>query len=478
MTTANNRNLGPTIATLLALPALIGAAQANPAGPPAAAGLPGTIEVVNKSFRASCAEVDNIQLRLRAASDRQRIRRFEIVASPPVYIETVKNSDSIPDWSGPSCKIVQTDDEATANIGSQPDLPCSPDEQRGRRELWAKDGFPYRITAVGQPTFWRGCDVPLNIIEHDAAGQAITHTYLGYAYIQIVKSVSPQTDPDSEGQVIVFYPSDGSWRFSPLPPSHLRHVSMGSTVLLGPIEEKHVDRTGEFRLFVDISSVDFYPEELRFVLHFRQGGSTTVRVPLSENTICAPRSSCYRLSQSTDAKGASNSGEATLCTLPSGASHFPGNMAAYPEKDREPTIEKLLRDISRSSPKPPGADLVCIARQEPAISDKHLAVEVSFSDDFNAGVASDFAAVTSMYMTQENSDAQLIEYYDIRNQTWRARGFFSDLNSFDAFAASEVKVLRPWMSYHNVTAPDVDLKGFVVREATPSPLADAAQQPR
>lgn len=210
----------------------------------AASAAPVGVAVRNESTGGSCAEADNITLKLVA----ERIAKFSIVARHPAYMGMLSVDRSDPDFD-------------TCDMSGDPVVPAvptdaHPDTAKPRRvtlfespDLWVI-GFTF-------PSFWRPAAVPVRI------GTEVTQ---GLHMLQLWIKQNGRTE-----EVLVVYPPDGYWRARPLSPAHLRSTAYGSSFLVGPVEQAE-------RPLVALSELGFAPQTRTFTLHFAAGGKARLQL--------------------------------------------------------------------------------------------------------------------------------------------------------------------------------------------------------
>lgn len=209
--------------------ALTSAARAQPAAAQAEAL---QVRVENNSVPELCAEKDNIELDFIAP----RLRRLQIQAVHPSYINTIVSDRWAPDWS--SC-----------------DLRDNPEAffKAHRRTFWETPEF--WITGFTFPSFWRPNSVAVRV------GDNVEH---GLHMVQVWMWRRERAE-----EIMVFYPPDGYWRARPLPFGDMRWTAYGSSFLVGPVETQE-------RPIVDLQEIVFDPQTRSFTLKFKRGGEASV----------------------------------------------------------------------------------------------------------------------------------------------------------------------------------------------------------
>lgn len=189
--------------------------------------------VTNHSRPTSCAEEDNVDLRLSGP-----VRKLRIEAVHPAYIGTLVEDRFAPDF---------TDCSFTAEATSAP--------EPVRMTIY--EGQGWQLIGHRFAKFWRPADVPVKV------GAQSWHDL---QMLQLWTRVDERAE-----EVLVLYPQDGYWRARPLPPKRLGWSAYGTSFLVGPVEE-------EERPFVDLTAIHFDPETKSFTLDFRRGGSAVLRL--------------------------------------------------------------------------------------------------------------------------------------------------------------------------------------------------------
>lgn len=210
---------------------------AGMARPAFAAGNLIAIDVENNLTPTTCAEEDNVSLKLSGTD----VARFAVEALPPPYLASLQADRSASDFSG--CSF---------NGGVHPTDPRHA-FKAATRVLF--DGAQWRIVGITQSSFWRSQSVPVTLG---------SRTFRGIHLLQVFKKVDGKPR-----EVAVMYPSDGNWRIKPLPEARFGDGAYGSSMLIGPIETHQ-------RPVVDISSIVVTTLPLSLHLKFKAGGSATV----------------------------------------------------------------------------------------------------------------------------------------------------------------------------------------------------------
>ena len=186
------------------------------------------IRVENNSVPELCAEKDNIELDFISS----KVRRMQIQAVHPSYINTIGTDRWAPDWS--SC-----------------DLSHDPKffAQARRHTFWETPEF--WLTGYTFPSFWRPNDVPFRVDDRVETGLHLVQLWMWHR--------------ERAEEVLVLYPPDGYWRARPLPFEDMRWTAYGSSFLIGPVETQE-------RPIVALQDIAFEPATRTFVLNFKRGG--------------------------------------------------------------------------------------------------------------------------------------------------------------------------------------------------------------
>ena len=212
---------------LAVLHATFGPTAAEPVG----------VSVVNKTVPTLCAEEDNVYFAISGSG----IQSFRISAHHPAYIGTIVSDFVAPDFTNCDRAAEQFYEFDTRRVTLYED-----------RTIWLL-GYVFE-------RWWRKKDVPVRV------GDRVEHN-LHMIQLWLQRPKGPE-------EFLVLYPPDGYWRLRPLTPAHLKGTAYGSSVLIGPVEEK-------VRPLIEINDVHFDPETRRFRLSFERGGSAVVTVTLA-----------------------------------------------------------------------------------------------------------------------------------------------------------------------------------------------------
>ncbi len=235
MTSHDRRRFLTGAGSLLLAPSLTTPATAQPGPPPSATPEEELqIRIVNNSVPELCAEKDNIELDLLS----QRVRRMQIQAVHPSYINMIGTDRWAPDWS--SCDLTHDPKFAA---------------QARRLTFWETPEF--WLTGYTFPSFWRPNDVPVRV------GDRVEN---GFHLIQVWMSYRERAE-----EIMVIYPPDGYWRARPLPFEDMRWTAYGSSFLVGPVEVQE-------RPIVAFDEIIFDPQSRAFTLKFQRGGQATLRL--------------------------------------------------------------------------------------------------------------------------------------------------------------------------------------------------------
>ncbi|MEP9356075.1 hypothetical protein ABLE93_21095 [Xanthobacter sp. KR7-65] len=220
--------------------------------PAAAAAAPVGVMVRNESTSATCAETDNVSLKLVA----EQIEKFTIIARHPAYVGMLRVDNTEPDFE--TCDmsrdpVVPAPAPPPAAAGAPPAAPATGVPRRvtifETPDLW--------ITGFTFPSFWRAASVPVRI-----GGEVTQGLHMLQLWVR---------QNDKAEEVLVVYPPDGYWRARPLSPTHLRSTAYGSSFLVGPVEQAE-------RPLVRLKELDFAPQTRTFTLHFADGGKARLQL--------------------------------------------------------------------------------------------------------------------------------------------------------------------------------------------------------
>ncbi len=189
------------------------------------------IRIENNSVPELCAEKDNIELDLFSS----RLRRMQVQAVHPSYINMIGTDRYAPDWS--SCEFSH-DYSGFA-------------EHTRRLTFWETPDFWLTGYTFPSKAFWRAPTVPVRVGDRVENGFHLVQLWMNYR--------------QRAEEVLVFYPPDGYWRARPLPFEEMRWTAYGSSFLIGPVETQQ-------RPIVDLEEIAFEPETRTFVLKFKRGG--------------------------------------------------------------------------------------------------------------------------------------------------------------------------------------------------------------
>lgn len=188
------------------------------------------VEFENATHATSCAEEDNVYVKLTGAA----IEHFTISATHPAYAGGIVTDRTAPDFA--NCD--QSHDTA---------YPFAP------KDLTLYEDADYALVGHSFASFWRPDSVAFRV------GNTVTR---GLHLVQLIRKTGGRSI-----EILVLYPADGYWRVKPLPPRGIADTAYGSSFLIGPIEE-------EKRPFVRLSSIVFDPKHLEFRLGFATGAGT------------------------------------------------------------------------------------------------------------------------------------------------------------------------------------------------------------
>lgn len=205
----------------------------------AASAAPALATVSNDTHATACAEEDNVSLNLDGAG----IRRFRVEALPPVYLATIEQDRTAPDFSG--CNF-----DGSAH-------PTDPRYSFKERRAVLHDGPRWQIVGITLPSFWRPERVPVRVDGRPDRG---------FHMIQVFAKTGAKLL-----EALVMYPSDGYWRIKPLPPARFGDGVYGSSFVMGPVEQAG-------RPLARIASIAIETRPLAFKLRFANGGKAKVDV--------------------------------------------------------------------------------------------------------------------------------------------------------------------------------------------------------
>jgi hypothetical protein len=200
------------------------------------------VRLQNVSFETACAEVDNVDVRVRAPTP----VAFTIEATFPAYYDPEMKDHTAAVWDG--CEGYDAEDPVFTSTPAA---------------LVLFEDDDWLLVGVRKPSFWRPAIVPVRV-----EGEQFSELHLLQLHAK---------RPDGEAdEVLVLYPPDGYWRAKPVAPAghketHGRDAAFGSSFLIGPVEE-------DGRAIVDLAEVTFVPDEVRFDLRFMRGGTGTLAV--------------------------------------------------------------------------------------------------------------------------------------------------------------------------------------------------------
>lgn len=219
------------------------AATVWPLGPALAQSNPRSVELVNRSVVTTCAEEDNVDLRLVGSG----VRAFRIEALHPPYMDRVTVDSYAPDFSG-------------CNFNEQ-SHPTDPKHRFTPRRVILWETSEWLMVGNVHETFWRSKTIDFVV------GGTVEH---GIHLMQLYRKDAAEPKLGRH-QFLVLYPSDGYWRGKPLPVESLNYSVYGSSFLVGPIED-------DGRPIVNLKRVEFVPETMTFFIDFDLGGQATLRI--------------------------------------------------------------------------------------------------------------------------------------------------------------------------------------------------------
>jgi len=195
------------------------------------------VRVENKSVPELCAEKDNIELDLFSS----RVRRMQVQAVHPSYINMIGTDRYAPDWS--SCEFSH---DYSGFV-----------QQTRRLTFWETPDFWLTGYTFPAKAFWRAPTVPVRVGDRVEKGFHLVQFWMNYR--------------QRAEEIMVFYPPDGYWRARPLPFEEMRWTAYGSSFLIGPVEIQQ-------RPIVALEEIAFEPETRTFVLKFKRGGTARIKL--------------------------------------------------------------------------------------------------------------------------------------------------------------------------------------------------------
>jgi hypothetical protein len=232
---------------LAALVSLLGCSTTQSSRAPQSASseqpTPASVKVVNATRPTTCAEEDNVYVKLQG----EGLRKLRIEARHPRYMGQVQADSYEPDFS--DCKFDEN------SHPSDPKYTFLPK----RVILWESD----TMLMVGNTheTFWRP-----NKVDFVVGAQVTPEVHLVQVYLK------DKDEPKlGRHQFLVLYPPDGYWRAKPIPTLPLNYGVYGTSFLVGPIEEAG-------RPVVELSKVEFVPERKTFLLWYRDGSRGEMKI--------------------------------------------------------------------------------------------------------------------------------------------------------------------------------------------------------
>lgn len=204
---------------------------------------PATVEVVNATKATTCAEEDNVYVKLYG----EGIRGMRIEALHPAYMDKVTVDSYAPDFSG--CNF-----DGTSH-------PTDPKHKFMPKRVILWETADWLMVGNTYETFWRPDSVDFVV-----AGKVEKDIHLMQLYRK--DASEPKL---GRHQFLVLYPPDGYWRAKPLPVKHLNYGVYGTSYLVGPVEEAG-------RPVVELARVEFVPETMSFLLDFEDGSKGTLKI--------------------------------------------------------------------------------------------------------------------------------------------------------------------------------------------------------
>jgi hypothetical protein len=193
----------------------------------------GNALVTNASRVTQCAEEDNVYVKISGPT----LTGMRIEARQPSYIQQLTADTSSADFS--DCHF------------SSAENPVYHFEPKRvvvwENEQWVLVGNTYA-------TFWRPNQVPVTI-----GDKVFEQLHL----LQLHKKDAAEKSAGRH-EFLVLYPPDGYWRAKPIPAEQMPSSTYGTSFIVGPVVEAA-------RPFVNVSRVEFIPNELTFVLAYEDG---------------------------------------------------------------------------------------------------------------------------------------------------------------------------------------------------------------
>ncbi|MEY4578019.1 MAG: hypothetical protein RL701_2722 [Pseudomonadota bacterium] len=196
--------------------------------------------VTNASHPTRCAEEDNVYVKLSGAG----LTGMRIEARQPSYISQLKVDDSKADFS-----------DCTFGASDNPVYQFEPKQVvLWETEHWVMLGNTYA-------TFWRPDEVAVVV-----NGQITRQIHLIQLHLKDRTELTA-----GRHEFLVLYPPDGYWRAKPIPSLPLTSSNYGTSFLVGPVRDAS-------RPVVELARVEFVPENMTFVLDYRDGSRGEMRV--------------------------------------------------------------------------------------------------------------------------------------------------------------------------------------------------------
>ena len=195
------------------------------------------VRVTNHSVATSCAEEDNVDFRLSG----EGVGAFRVEAVQPVYGPEIVVDSTDPDWR--DCAV-----ETALNPA---DFRFEP------RDVVLFENEALRLRGYRFDRFWRAEQSLVRVGERSETGLHLLQLWF-------------RTEEGFE-EVMAIYPTDGYWRLRPLPLPQLDESAYGTSVLIGPVEERG-------RPIVDLAAITFDPAAMTFEVEFRRGGQARIQV--------------------------------------------------------------------------------------------------------------------------------------------------------------------------------------------------------
>jgi hypothetical protein len=200
----------------------------------------GTATVTNATRTTLCAEEDNVYFKLAG----EGLSGMRIEARQPSYISQLTVDDSKADFT--DCHFKQSENPV---YHFQPKQVV----------LWENER--YVMLGNTYETFWRPDEVDVVV-----AGRVTQQVHLIQLHLKDASEPSA-----GRFEFLVLYPVDGYWRAKPIPSLPMTASTYGTSFLVGPVREA-------LRPVVELSKVEFLPDQLSFQLSYEDGSHGTMHI--------------------------------------------------------------------------------------------------------------------------------------------------------------------------------------------------------